>query len=278
MTSTEMNVLGDQPPLPPGGGPRTWLRRLRRARRTQRTISFVMSTISLLHLIASLPTRRLTEVWVGDSNAMCFNVPLTVVTLIHGPEGQFVWHRGPKLMFSIARDGYPRKVWLLARLVRVLGRRGTVVLVSSAGEIDVRCHLVDRSARPDFNLDFVGGYLEQLGRLGEGMRARYVVHSMHVPPSPWTPELPGFPIRGTLDERYAMSRRMRDEVTARVAAYDGPADLRLFDTTPAITDDEGHWLRVMTADGVHPSELGRTVVRCCFHDLGLVPDRRRSRA
>ena len=95
-------------------------------------------------LVAMRRRGRGTELWIGDSHAMSFNRDLQLSMFMRAPEGQLILRAGTRLMFSLARTGFPPRVLRVARLVRLFGMRGSLVPIFITGEIDVRCHCANR--------------------------------------------------------------------------------------------------------------------------------------
>lgn len=216
--------------------------------------------VALVRFAAALRRQSPVELWIGDSHAQHYNWRQTPTRLFRGPDGQFVYHHGPRLMHSVATRGFERHVVLFARWARRLGSSGRVVVVFSAGEIDVRCHLVPRSGSPDFSLDFVDRYLERVEEVATILGASRIVVAMHPPASPTAPDRPAFPVRGGGRERIAMSERLRQEVHG---AVDRRADLRLsvLDPTDDLSTGDGGLRPELTDDQIHTNEVGQRVVR-----------------
>jgi hypothetical protein len=235
----------------------------------QRVLDFPGRVRALLVLVIGIRSSGLTELWIGDSHAVCLNRPLTTTPLSAGPDRQVIWHLGPRLMHTIARRGYPAGVRRAARWIRRVGRPGTLALFVSAGEIDVRCHLVQRATEPGFNLDFIHDYVAQSAALAEEMGAAVLVIAAHLPPSAKVPNYRMFPVRGTLEERIAMSERVRERLHDEVAACTGPVRCLVLDLTDMLSNPDGSMDQAFTHDGVHTNQAGIELVRRRVLDLDL---------
>jgi hypothetical protein len=208
--------------------------------------------VTLLDLAyRSRRTGEAVELWVGDSHAMWCNATATVARVSRAPTGAYVWHLGPRLMWSLARDGFPGEVRSAFRALGVWAR-ADVVPVFVVGEIDVRCHLAGR--RPDMR--FVATYAERVEGLVRELRARSAVLVVPPPPSSSAP-LSDLPVRGDLGARLAAFQAVR-EALGRAA---GPATgLLLLDATDDLLGDDG--LRAeLTDDKVHTNREGVAVLR-----------------
>lgn len=221
-----------------------------------------------LLLLVSARSKRMTEFWIGDSNAVGFNTMLNTSRLMRGEEGQFIWHRGPRLMYSLGRDGFPPSVYRVARLLGRIAPRGTILPVFSAGEVDVRCHLVPRAAADGFGLAFVADYISHGCRVAAALRSDHAVFAVSLQ-SEHTPRIPEFPIRGSLEDRMGMSERVRQAMIDAVGSYDGSVRPVLLDATDLLSDEMGLRLE-LTVDGIHTNEQGIQLVRRRFHELGLL--------
>jgi hypothetical protein len=123
------------------------------------------------------PVAQLDRLWVGDSHATYFaRKPLHHAT--PADRGEAAAWLGPRLMFSLARDGFPDPLTphLDGATVEVRS------LALAAGEIDCRVHLAERVAQGD-RLDFVGRYVERAVELRDRLGAEDVVLVGPVPPS-----------------------------------------------------------------------------------------------
>jgi hypothetical protein len=238
----------------------TSIRRLRRSVRRirARTVGYV--GVARLLVLAFLG--RVDEIWVGDSHAVHMNSPTMIAALRRLPDGRWVWHLGPRVMFSIAREGLPTAVLRVLRLIGKTRRAREIVWGFSFGEIDVRCHLVPRMKDPEAALEFVPIYLERLRRAATAAGARRALVLIPPPESDVYPEQIGFPVVGTLTERIEASHALRDAMIR--AAKDLPTDgasIHLIDLTEAFSDERGAMREDLTYDGLHANDEGRTVMR-----------------
>ncbi len=223
----------------------------------------------LLALLAAARRRRPTEVWFGDSHAIFVNQDYTSAKLSRAPEGQIVWHLGGRLMWSLAHNGFPVRVHRAARALRLLSRPGSLVPVFIAGEIDVRCHLVPRSSRPGYSLDFVADYVRRTQQLATEMGAPQLIIAVPVPPSDDCPKNPEFPIKGTIAERVEVFRELRRALIQAVAAADAAPEVRLVDATELLADETGELRSELTDDGCHTNAKGVRLVRSTVRGLDL---------
>jgi lysophospholipase L1-like esterase len=222
-------------------------------------------------LLAAARRRSPTELWFGDSHAIFLNQDYTSSKLSRAPEGQLVWHLGPRLMWSLGHNGFPRRARVVAALIRVVGRPGSIVPVFVAGEIDVRCHLVPRSVQPGYTLDFVHDYVRSCQRLARAMGAPTLVIATPVPPSDDCPRNPEFPIEGTIEERVRVFGEVRLALGKAVAEADGRPLVHLADATDVLADETGALRSELTDDGCHTNRAGVQVVRRTLRDLDLGP-------
>lgn len=192
------------------------------------------------------------EVWVGDSHAMWCNATATVARVSRAPTGAYVWHLGPRLMWSIARDGFPRS---LTTFFRALGAcaKAQVIAVFVLGEIDVRCHLAGRE--PDMR--FVAAYADRVERLVHDLEHRSPVLVVPPPPGSDAP-LSDLPVRGDLCDRLAAFQSLREELRRETSGRD--TEMLLLDVTDELLGEDG--LRTeFTDDGIHTNTRGARVLR-----------------
>jgi hypothetical protein len=218
-----------------------------------------------------IATRRSTptELWLGDSHSIFLNKEYASGVLTRAPEGQLVWHLGPRLMHSIARNGFPPKVERRVRLLRRFSRPGSIVPVVVTGEIDVRCHLVRHSSDPDFNFDFVADYVRNVRGLAERLGAPMVVVAVPPPPSVDCPRNPEFPIQGSIAERITVFGDLREALIKAVANTSGRPRVLLLDATDLLVDGTGEFRSDLTDDGCHTNTNGVRKVRSRAHELDL---------
>jgi lysophospholipase L1-like esterase len=238
----------------------TRVRRLRRTVRRYRARTQGILGVARLLLFALLG--KVDEVWIGDSHAVHMNSPTMITALRRLPDGRWVWHVGPRVMYSIAREGLPTAALRVLRLVNHTRRARDIVWAFSFGEIDVRCHLVPRMTDPDAALAFVPLYLERLRRAATAAGARRALVLIPPPESDVYPDQIGFPVVGTLAERIEASHALRDAMVR--AAKDLPTDgarIHLVDVTEEFSDERGAMREDLTYDGLHANDAGRAVFR-----------------
>lgn len=233
--------------------------RLIRLKQLVRTLP--ITTHAVIRLGFRLATGKPVELWIGDSNTLGYNRRLTAAPLSPARQDGVIWHLGPRLMYTVARAGYPPSVRRSAPLIRFLARRGSLTVFTSAGEIDVRCHLVPRLARPDFSFDFVGQYVARAVTLAESLGASRLVVAVPAPQNASIPRLELFPVRGTIEERVAASEAMREAVLTAVAAADASIEVLALDATDVLTLPDGSYDPTLTADGAHANDRGIARIR-----------------
>lgn len=238
----------------------TWLRRLRRSVRVFRARA--QGTLGAGHLLLCAFLGRVNEVWIGDSHAVHVNSPTMIAALQRVTTGRWVWHLGPRIMYSIARDGLPPAVLRVLRMIDHTPRARDIVWVFSFGEIDVRCHLVSRMADPESALAFVPDYLANVRSAATLAGARRALVLVPPPESDVYPEQFGFPILGALDERVAASHALRDAMVRAVTVAPATgAAVHLIDVTEDFSDQRGAILEDLTYDGLHTNQAGRDLIR-----------------
>ncbi len=223
--------------------------------------------VATVHFLSSALLGRVREVWIGDSNAVHMNSADMFAAARRFPNGLWVIHLGPRVMFSIAREGLPPAVLRLLRWTRRTPRAHDIIWGFSFGEIDVRCHLVPHMAEPDA-LEFVGTYLGLVQRAASSAGARRALVLIPPPQSDTYDEQAGFPIKGTIEERTATNRELRDALIRAVAQLpsDGAA-VHLVDVVDDLADERGHMREDMTFDGLHTNEKGRAVFRAAVDEV-----------
>lgn len=209
---------------------------------------------------------RRTELWIGDSHAMCVNREVTNGMFMRGPEGQLILRAGARLMYSIAKNGYPPRVTRVARFVNRFGRPGALVPIFLAGEIDVRAHL---PKRPDAPMDWVADYVAksmEVARLLKADRAGFFVTT---PPVDVPEDDTWFPVTGAIEERVAVHRKLRE---AMVAATEPLPDAVLLDLTDLLADATGAMPIEATTDGAHTNLETVSRIRARLADYRLLAD------
>jgi hypothetical protein len=214
-----------------------------------------------LRLVLLAGLGRPLELWVGDSHSSHLNNgDWPVPDLRRVARGRYVWHLGPRLMFSVARDGLPADVVRTARRMGRYGRPATVRWIFVFGEIDIRCHLAPRLTEGPLN--FPARYVEHAVTAAVTAKAREIVLAVPVPPSDEVQDAQGFPVAGTLAQRLVAFAKVRDELAAGVASHhDDAIRVLLLDATDGLADQTGALRTAMSFDGCHVNESGRSVVR-----------------
>lgn len=223
---------------------------------------FLPATPSLL--FAMRRRRRRTELWIGDSHAMALNRKATNSMFCRGPEGQLILRAGARLMYSLARNGFPERVLRVARFVNRFGRPGALVPIFVAGEIDLRAHL---PKRPDAPLDWIAGYVDHCTQVARLLKADRVGFFVTPPPVDVPAEDIWFPILGTIEERVAIHRRLRDALAAVVSRT---PNAMLLDLTDTLARPDGGMPVELTYDGVHTNLAAVARVRARIAEYGLL--------
>jgi hypothetical protein len=188
---------------------------------------------------------RRSELWIGDSHAMCVNRQVTNSMFMRGPEGQLILRAGARLMYSISRNGFPPSVMRVARFVNRFGRPGALVPIFLAGEIDVRVHLAERL---DSSFDWVGDYVERCAEVARLLKADKMGFFVTTPPVDVPEADVWFPINGTIEERVEAHRRLRQALTSAVEPIQ---DATLLDLTDMLMGPTGAMPIELTFDGAH---------------------------
>lgn len=218
-------------------------------------------TLSSIRLLWAAWRGQLKEIWVGDSHAALVPATTMGVPLRHVEDGRWTCHLGPRLQFSIARNGLPPNVLRIFRLVGRTRHAGSVLWIFSFGEIDVRCHLVPRLDEPGV-FDFVPAYLERIREAATATGAHRALVLVPPPESDIAEEQIGFPVVGDLEERTRALHGLRDAMHKAVAASTGQRpEILLLDCIDEFSDERGMWQQRFTYDGLHTNDLGRAVVR-----------------
>ena len=229
-------------------------------RKARWTISRILEAVGITRLVVGLLSGRIRELWVGDSHAVLLNTPrFPFPTLAPVGDGRFVWHLGPRLLHSIAVNGFPSPVEPVARLISRLPASRRLTCVFVFGEIDVRCHLAPRLGA---GLDpaFVAEYVDRAARLTEMVGARRSVVVVPTPPSDELADHVMFPIAGDLAQRIGAHSWVRD---ALIRAVDerGCSGMQVLDLRTPLADADGRLRSELTYDGCHTNDEGRAAVR-----------------
>jgi lysophospholipase L1-like esterase len=243
-----------------------WVFRLRRA--VRRVRARTLGNLIVARLLVYAYLGRVDEVWVGDSHAVHMNSPTMITALRRLPDGRWVMHVGPRVMYSISREGLPAAALRVLRLMSRTPRARDIVWGFSFGEIDVRCHLVPRMGDPEAALSFVPSYLRHLQDAATSAGARRALVLIPPPESDVYPDQIGFPVVGSLSERVDASHALRDAMVK--AAADLPssgASISLIDITEEFSDERGAMREDLTYDGLHANDEGRAVFRAAVEQV-----------
>lgn len=224
----------------------------------RRTRSLALQGAGISRLTAGLATGRVRELWIGDSHSVLLNTDRFPLWMGSVGEGRFVWHLGPRILHSIAANGFPPVVEWVADRVRRLPAARRLTCFFVFGEIDVRCHLAPRLSA-DLDASFVATYVDRATALAERFGARHVVIVTPTPPSDDIADHVMFPIAGDIAQRTAAHRWLSDALVDAVPA--GDPRVSVLDLRPALADDAGRLPAALTYDGCHTNDAGRAAVR-----------------
>ncbi len=225
---------------------------------------FLLAWPSLL--IAMRRRKGRTELWIGDSHAMCVNRRVTNGMFMRAPEGRLILRDGARLMYSIGRNGYTPRVLRVARFVNRFGRPGALVPIFLAGEIDVRVHLAERLDSP---FDWVARYVERCMEIARLLKADRVGFFVTTPPVDVPEADVWFPITGSIEERIEAHTRLREALTDSVEAAQGAV---LVDMTDMLAGPSGAMPVEFTFDGAHTNDEAVARIRGRFPDYGLLAE------
>ncbi|WP_322937143.1 SGNH/GDSL hydrolase family protein [Nocardioides bizhenqiangii] len=221
--------------------------------------AWLQQLVGTVRLCGAAARGRVDELWIGDSHAVLLNAPSFAFDRL-GRIGanRFVWHLGPRLMFSIARGGWPTSVRVVTA---VLGRLPNPpgVLTFSFGEIDVRCHLANRLVDGRLDTGFVATYVDRIDELRKRAGAETAVVVTPVPPSVDVTDHVAFPVVGTIEERLVAHRAICDALHQEVTA--ARPGMRVTDLTAQLAGTDGQLRSDLTDDGCHTNDAGREAVR-----------------
>jgi len=208
--------------------------------------------------VVRIATRRpLRRLWIGDSHAT-FLAGTRVRPFDVSSEHEGVVWLGPRLMYSIARDGFPDP--LTPELHGVSLDLAPTPIVLVFGEIDCRVHLVERLAAGG-SLDFVSRYVARAAELRARVGASHIVLLGPVPPSDQGESNPEFPKNGTLAERIAVARLLERTLSEATASL-GDRRVAVAPITSLLAGSEtGELAGRLTDDGTHVNPLGADLIR-----------------
>jgi lysophospholipase L1-like esterase len=207
---------------------------------------------------------------IGDSHAVLLMEGwMPSARVVRSGRSTTVLYLGPRLLHSVAREGFPP--WVL-RLLTARRRsplaRGPLTAVLTLGEIDLRCHLAkpgrgDADSLAALVEDYLVRVRDLLPLLGRGGR---VVLCGPNPPSVSYESEDGFPVVGSVEERAAILDRLCSTLDAAVRALGDPA-VRFVDVRAAVGDASGLLREDLTFDGCHLNSTGSAIVRAMLDDL-----------
>lgn len=228
----------------------------------------LLAWIGLARMARAISRGQVDQVWLGESNAAFFGgdrfPALGVGSTV---ERRWVWHLGPRLMYSVARDDFTPALHRAARLLGRLPGNRDVVWIFSLGEIDIRCHLAPR-VMAGGDVDFVAAYVDRLRGLLRDLGSPLGVVMVPVPPATQQFVHESFPVRGTNEERLATHGVLRKRLAEELAASSSATPrLVLLDATDDLSDDDGWFRAELHTDGVHPNDAGREVAQAALRRL-----------
>jgi hypothetical protein len=220
----------------------------------------VLALIGMARLLRSLARGGVDELWIGDSHSVLLNTSrFPFPTLAPVDDRRWVWHLGPRLMFSMARDDLLPSVRRFARLAGRIQRARDVRYLFVFGEIDIRCHLAPRLQRGE-HLDFITAYVDRVAALVRVLGGSRAVIVVPVPPAVDALDHSAFPVVGTPDERLAAHDALRRRLIEEAAGRSAPP-VEVLDLTTALAGESGLLRDDLTDDGCHTNDAGRAVVR-----------------
>lgn len=231
--------------------------------RVRGKLLFIPATATLMF---ALRRKRRTEIWIGDSHAMSFNREISNSMFMRAPGGHLIFRVGAKVMWSLARNGFPARTMKAARVVGRLVRPGSLVPVFSAGEIDVRAHLV---AHPQSSYGFVAEYVEQCRAITSILKADRSAYVVPPPPCNLEPDKVWFPMVGTFEQRLEVFHALRSALAEAVGSVPGAM---LIDFTPELADPDGALQAHLTDDGCHTNALATSLMRAAVRRRRLTSD------
>ncbi|MEI7507529.1 MAG: hypothetical protein WCK23_12020, partial [Actinomycetes bacterium] len=155
-----------------------------------------------------------TTLWIGDSHAR-FNLGQGTNNgrITAASPSNFVWSIGPRLAFSIAKNGWPPDVVLGSKLLTRCEAPQLTAFV--LGEIDVRMFLSRQIFENTIDLAWIPSYLERCIDLSRD-QGRSAVIVVPIPPSARTDEHL-LPEVGSIQDRIEAHRVVREAIARQVA-------------------------------------------------------------
>ncbi len=209
----------------------------------------------------SVLRRKSDELWIGDSHAVLLNTgdfPIPVLSAVDGGR-RYIWHLGPRLLYSIATNGFPPLVCRVARMAGRLRASQQLTCVFVFGEIDTRCHLAPRM-RDGLPPNLAADYLDAVLGLARSVGSNRTFVVVPPPPSGLIKDHAQFPIAGTLEERQLAHQWLAEALVAAVGKRADPS-CELLDLRQSLADADGLLRPELTYDGCHTNDAGRQAVR-----------------
>jgi hypothetical protein len=224
-------------------------------------------------LLLRLRLGRPVQLWVGDSHARFFIAtspmpPHPIITKESG--GRYVWHGGPRILWSLAEHGLPEELLADAARIGKAKRGGELAVAVVFGEVDIRCHLAPRIGEPGFSTEFVDVYLDHLSQLGATMRADVIAAAVPVPQGRGYASHELYPIAGSIDERREAFDVVRAALHDASTHDDRPGRVRhvpILDATDDLTDEPSLLDPKLSFDGCHVTKAGAALVVARFDAL-----------
>ena len=115
-------------------------------------------------------------IWIGDSHSR-FNLGRSTVDgrLVRLSESDYVWSLGPRLMYSVAKHGWPADIRVGSLPIRAMSRGSHINVCFVLGEIDVRVFLGAQIAAGSVDLSFAPRYVSRCLGLARTMGATPVI-------------------------------------------------------------------------------------------------------
>ena len=196
-----------------------------------------------------------TTLWIGDSHAR-FNLGKGTFggRISAASPSDFVWSIGPRLAFSIAKNGWPPDVVLGSKLLTRCEIPQLTAFV--LGEIDIRMFLSTQIAENMIELAWLPHYLGRCADLSQE-QGRLGVIVVPIPPSARTEEQM-LPEIGSIRDRVEAHRVIREAFTREVA-HEFKSKLTVFDATDLLCTLNGDLHDSYTDDGWHLNSAGAAI-------------------
>lgn len=229
------------------------------SRAIDRLVRLLMSRKFVIRCIGQFQVEKIrgskteiANVWLGDSHAS-FNsgIPLRDLLRRSGTDA-LIW-LGPRLMFSISKDGFPDFLFKPRYKNLMKGNRKLLV---SFGEIDIRVHLSRESSKVQ-KFEWVGSYVEAVSELLNFWNPSVVFILGPVPPSGGMVDSQ-FPVNETLALRIEGTNLMNEKLATQTS---NNPKIRFVSLSSLLGDNEGLLLSKFYQDGVHASGNSRLEIQ-----------------